>query len=181
MRGRVVDAGASMAGMADADGAGDVETLATNGPQLRRQRKLFLPVYGAMAVVYGAAAVLDHDAFMTVAAGLIGLGVAFIVLAAHYLEPASITLVGTTLEYRRPLRSPLRVERADVVAVRGSIPFHPSWSDRVVVETTNRTVTLPRFSASPATLIGRLQEWAGVGETPVAVNQPDGHAREAAP
>ena len=167
--------------MADADGAGDVETLATNGPQLRRHRRLLLPIYGAMAVVYGAAAVLDHDTFMTVAAGLLGLGVAFILLAAHYLEPATIMLVGTTLEYRRPLHSPLRVERADVVAVRGSIPFHPSWSDKVVVETTTRTVTLPRFSASPTTLISRLQEWAGVGETPVALNQPDRQAPEAAP
>jgi len=155
--------------------------LATNGPQLRKQGKLLFPLYVTMTIVYGIAAVVGHHTFMIVAVSAVGVGVVMMALGAFVFDPAAIVLVGSTLEYRRPLRSPLRVERAEVVAVRGSIPFHPSWSDKVVVETTTRTVTLPRFSASPTKLIGRLQEWAGVGETPPAVNQPDGQAPEAAP
>jgi len=58
------------------------------------------------------------------------------------------------------------IARNDVRAVHGDVLGRPTWSDRVVVEHVGGELRLPLYAEPPSEVIGRLQEWAGVGERP---------------
>lgn len=140
----------------------DGEVLA-RGAQSRGLVRLQVVLNVALAAMWTWRAVRTGETMAVV------LAVAFVLLLAVWvvlgLRGPGTALVVTpeALHLRRRVR-PLVIPRADVVAVRGDVDGRPSWSTRVVVETADRTVPLPELDRSPAVLVPRLQEWAGVDE-----------------
>jgi len=128
-------------------------------------------VYAATALAALISAVASRDPAMIVLGGAMTLvGVSWM-FATNIASPADVVLTTDAVELRRPLRRPVRVLRRDVTAVHGSIAAHPDWSDNVIVETAAGSVRLPRLGSSPARVVVRLQEWAGVDTRPAA--RPD--------
>jgi len=76
---------------------------------------------------------------------------------------AAVVLSERELRLERRVR-PVTLARHEVLAVRGNVPGRPSWSERVVIETPGGLVSLPLLDKSPALIVPRLQEWAGVSE-----------------
>ena len=81
-------------------------------------------------------------------------------------QRVALVLTDDAVMLRRRWR-PIAIARTDIRAVRGDIPGRPSWSNSLVLQLDDdRTVTLPTFGQTGKTLVPKLQEWAGVGETP---------------
>lgn len=82
---------------------------------------------------------------------------------------ATLVLTDDALLLERRWR-PLRIRRDAILAVDGNVHGRPSWSEAVVltVHGRDRPVRLGNFEVHARVLIPRLQDWAGVGDTPAA-------------
>jgi hypothetical protein len=76
---------------------------------------------------------------------------------------------GSSLHIRLPLLRQV-VARSEVLAVHGTVPGRPAWSDRTIIETLSGQLILPRRAGPPAELIPELQQWADVDD--VATRSP---------